>query len=157
MNGNAKESNSNTSDVSLWRDVLSQHSLMEELRMWWRRRRRWKSLATVVSVLLLFALLGAADASKDRHPLVFTRTRYNASIYENNIGKSYVTAESERMGIQLSSATATPQPDIRYRIVAGDKNKLFRAESRLVGDFSFLLLRTRTGQVTYKQSILNEF
>ena len=119
--------------------------------MWWRRRRRWKSLATVVSILLLLiGFVGAADASKDRHPLVFTRTRYNASIYENNIGKSYVTAESERMGIQLSSATATPQPDIRYRIVAGDKNKLFRAESRLVGDFSFLLLRTRTGQVKKK-------
>lgn len=76
---------------------------------------------------------------------MFTRQRYNATIYENNIGKSYATPESERMGIQLPEAGTTT--DIRYRIISGDKNKLFKAESRQVGDFSFLLLRTRTGQV----------
>ncbi|XP_046644672.1 fat-like cadherin-related tumor suppressor homolog isoform X5 [Daphnia pulicaria] len=94
-----------------------------------------------VLVIVLYVAVGLADGRK----LSFTRPRYNATIYENNIGKSYAQPETERMGIQLPEvASAT---DIRYRIISGDKNKLFKAEARQVGDFSFLLLRTRTGQV----------
>lgn len=110
------------------------------------------SVAVATTTFLLLVQLlqpgveGAVSGTATAKHLSFTRHRYNATIFENNIGKSYVTPESERMGIQLPSAFG-PQPDIRYRIIAGDKNKLFRAESRLVGDFSFLLLRTRTGQV----------
>lgn len=37
--------------------------------------------------------------------------------------------------------------EVRYRIVSGDKDKFFKAEERLVGDFWFLLLRTRTGNI----------
>ncbi|CAB0006795.1 unnamed protein product, partial [Nesidiocoris tenuis] len=37
--------------------------------------------------------------------------------------------------------------DVRYKIISGDKDKFFKAEERLVGDFWFLLLRTRTGNI----------
>ncbi|XP_045031201.1 fat-like cadherin-related tumor suppressor homolog isoform X3 [Daphnia magna] len=118
-----------------------------------RRRRRRRPLirsrlgsgTAVASWMQIAVALCVAVSLADCRKLAFTRQRYNATIYENNIGKSYATPETERMGIQLPEAsTAT---DIRYRIISGDKNKLFKAESRQVGDFSFLLLRTRTGQV----------
>lgn len=37
--------------------------------------------------------------------------------------------------------------DIKYRVIGGDKDKLFKAEERVVGDFTFLAIRTRTGNV----------
>ena len=107
-----------------------------------RRLGRWTLMQIAVALFYLLLLAGTADG----HKLSFTRPRYNATIYENNIGKSYATPETERMGIQLPDAGGATT-DIRYRIIGGDKNKLFKAESRQVGDFSFLLLRTRTGQV----------
>jgi len=122
-----------------------------------KRRRRLLSSLVMFTMAFFMALVSRSDAASSsiaNSGLFFTRPRYNASIYENNVGKSYVTADGERMGIQLPSVFfpsarngQQPLPDIRYRIVAGDKNRLFKAESRLVGDFSFLLLRTRTGQV----------
>lgn len=131
--------------------VVLRNKMMLDKRT--RRRRPLSSLIIFATAFL--ATLGSSSSSSIANSgLFFTRPRYNASIYENNVGKSYVTPEGERMGIQLPSFF--PQsggqqqqhlPDIRYRIVAGDKNRLFKAESRLVGDFSFLLLRTRTGQV----------
>ena len=51
----------------------------------------------------------------------------------------------DRMGI-ITSGTSD-QLDIRFRISSGDKSRLFKAESRQVGDFCFLFIRTRTGQV----------
>lgn len=101
-----------------------------------------------MAILLIAILLLLLPSLNGGSQLVFTRQRYIGTIYENNVGKSYVTPEGERMGIQLDLNSQTEGlPDIRYRIVSGDKNRLFKAESRLVGDFSFLLLRTRTGQV----------
>lgn len=72
----------------------------------------------------------------------FTRPSYNVSIPENSIGKTYVLPE-EMMGVSRTNYTTSY--DVKYRIVAGDKDKFFKAEERVVGDFSFLLLRTRTG------------
>lgn len=37
--------------------------------------------------------------------------------------------------------------EVRFRIVSGDRDKFFKAEERLVGDFWFLLIRTKTGNV----------
>ncbi|XP_017885413.1 fat-like cadherin-related tumor suppressor homolog [Ceratina calcarata] len=71
----------------------------------------------------------------------FTRPTYNASIPENSIGKTYVLPE-ERMGIKLASAE-TSDLDVRFRIT--NRDKFFKAEERTVGDFCFLLIRTRTG------------
>lgn len=74
----------------------------------------------------------------------FTLPLYNVSIPENSIGKTYVVPYvDERMGIKLPS----PDLDIRFRIMSGDRDRFFKAEERTVGDFCFLLIRTRTGNV----------
>nr|XP_034195560.1 fat-like cadherin-related tumor suppressor homolog isoform X8 [Osmia lignaria] len=74
----------------------------------------------------------------------FTQPLYNVSIPENSIGKTYVVPE-ERMGIKLASPDTNF--DVRFRIMSGDRDKFFKAEERTVGDFCFLLIRTRTGNV----------
>lgn len=85
------------------------------------------------------------DASvKARVDFRFTRPLYNVSIPENSIGKTYVVPD-ERMGIQLASADS--DIDIKFRIVSGDRDKFFKAEERTIGDFCFLLIRTRTSNV----------
>ncbi|XP_066592660.1 fat-like cadherin-related tumor suppressor homolog isoform X2 [Prorops nasuta] len=76
----------------------------------------------------------------------FSKLLYNVSIPENSIGKTYVLAE-EKMGVQLKSAGSNEGSDIKFRIVGGDRDKFFKAEERTVGDFCFLLIRTRTGNV----------
>ncbi|KAK0183285.1 hypothetical protein PV327_001340 [Microctonus hyperodae] len=75
----------------------------------------------------------------------FTKPHYNVSISENSIGKTYVMPE-EKMGIRLSTPMAR-EAEIKFRIVGGDRDKFFKAEERTVGDFCFLLVRTRTGNV----------
>lgn len=85
------------------------------------------------------------DASPSTEPeFRFTQSLYNVSIPENSIGKTYVVPE-ERMGIKLASAES--DVDIKFRIVSGDREKFFKAEERTVGDFCFLLIRTRTSNV----------
>ena len=74
----------------------------------------------------------------------FTRSLYNVSIPENSVGKTYVTME-DRMGIM--TVDNDTDFEIRYKIIGGDRDKFFKAEERFVGDFCFLLIRTRTGNV----------
>ncbi|XP_014210543.1 fat-like cadherin-related tumor suppressor homolog [Copidosoma floridanum] len=76
----------------------------------------------------------------------FTAGVYNVSIPENSMGKTYAVPE-EKMGMELGRAGLRSLEEIRFRIVSGDKDKFFKAEERVVGDFCFLLLRTRTGNV----------
>ncbi|CAG5076306.1 Similar to kug: Fat-like cadherin-related tumor suppressor homolog (Drosophila melanogaster) [Cotesia congregata] len=82
------------------------------------------------------------------------KIQYNVTIPENSIGKTYVSSsDNEKMGIKLPyslssvSSIKRHQIDIKYRIVGGDRDKLFKAEELTVGDFCFLLIRTRTGNV----------
>lgn len=85
------------------------------------------------------------DASLSSEPeFRFTQSLYNVSIPENSIGKTYVVPEN-RMGIKLASADS--DVDVKFRIVSGDREKFFKAEERTVGDFCFLLIRTRTSNV----------
>lgn len=74
----------------------------------------------------------------------FTRPVYNVSIAENSVAKTYASPSpgEERLGIQVPQNSLA---DVRYKIVGGDKEKFFKAEDRLVGDFWFLFIRTRTG------------
>ncbi|KAE8749571.1 hypothetical protein FOCC_FOCC003838, partial [Frankliniella occidentalis] len=84
-------------------------------------------------------------------PFRFTRESYSASVPENSPGRTLLVPE-ERMGILLegpgapvSSDTSPTTPDVVFRIVAGDRDRFFKAEERVVGDFCFLQLRTRAG------------
>lgn len=83
-------------------------------------------------LLLLVTVVGGEQ-------LAFTRSLYKASIPENSAHKRYVQP-SEKMGVHVASSHV----QVRYKIVAGDKERQFKAESRLVGDFWLLLIRTRT-------------
>lgn len=75
----------------------------------------------------------------------FSKQLYNVSIPENSVAKTYATQTpgSDLMGIHLPSPNTFA--DIRYKIVEGDKDKFFKAEHRIVGDFCFLFIRIKTG------------
>ncbi|XP_056644010.1 fat-like cadherin-related tumor suppressor homolog isoform X1 [Diorhabda sublineata] len=101
-----------------------------------------------VNCLLVIALsysnLKSTFADGGSANFQFTKHHYNVSIPENSIAKSYATQipGSDLMGIRLQSDTFY---DIRYKIVEGDKDKFFKAEHRIVGDFCFLFIRIKTG------------
>ena len=76
----------------------------------------------------------------------FTRTNYNVTIPENSLSKIYATS-MEKMGIYISD----PALNVRYKIVAGDPDKIFRADHHHVGNFFFLLIRVRHD----KNAVLN--
>ncbi len=76
----------------------------------------------------------------------FTQNTYNATILENSVAKTFVTP-IVKMGMFITDPTL----DIRYRIISGDRNKLFKAEARTIGDFCFLRIRTRSGM----QKVIN--
>lgn len=101
-----------------------------------------KSPVSSIAPTPLISLEG--DANLPSFEFRFTQPLYNVSIAENSIGKTYVVPE-ERMGIKLASADS--DVDIKFRIVSGDRDKFFKAEERTVGDFCFLLIRTRTSNV----------
>lgn len=70
----------------------------------------------------------------------FTSTHYNVTIRENANLKVYASSV-EKMGIFIDD----PALQVRYKIVAGDSQKIFRAETKHVGNFYFLLIRMRMG------------
>ena len=75
--------------------------------------------------------------------LHFTSQIYSATIPENSVGKVYVVPENSRMGIQCNDSSI----NIRYRIKSGDQDNFFKTESERVGDFIFLMIRTRTNNL----------
>jgi protocadherin Fat 1/2/3 len=114
------------------------------------------ALAPIWQVLLVVALLSlgtgrvtgdggpSASPSEAFHTFRFEHSVYNVSIPENSVGKTYAIQppNEDRLGVQV-----VPDLDVKYRIIAGDKDKLFKAEERVVGDFAFLVIRTRTNNV----------
>ena len=69
----------------------------------------------------------------------FTQSVYNVTIPENSIGKTFVTPTT-KMGIYIPD---NHHLKINYKIV-NSSNDLFKAEEYLLGDFSFLLVRTHS-------------
>lgn len=79
----------------------------------------------------------------------FSHPIYNATIPENSVQKTYVVqpySDKARMGIQLNDI-GLHNIDVKYQIIGGDKNKVFKADERVVGDFAFLTIRTRTNNI----------
>lgn len=96
-------------------------------------------LLSVIAVLLHIARC-QRSLEKDSSPLRFTHHLYNATINENSAPRTYVESPV-RMGIVVSD----PFWDIKYRVVAGDDDGLFKAEEVAVGDFCFLRITTGSG------------
>ena len=103
-------------------------------------------------LLMLIELTQISSSSSEIHSvdssdvlarsLEFTSEVYNATVQENSVGKVYVVS-SEKMGIFCDD----PNYSIRYKIVSGDEENFFKAEAEKVGNFIFLMLRTRTSNV----------
>lgn len=96
------------------------------------------------------------EANEIPYQFNFTHPIYNVSIPENSVQKTLVVqsyGDISRMGIQLYTENvsarikAMQHIDVKYQIVDGDKNKIFKAEERIVGDFAFLTIRTRTNNI----------
>lgn len=92
--------------------------------------------------LLFSFFLTTTAASSSSSFIQFTQPEYRASIPENSMGKVFAMPET-RMGIRLN-ATLDDGVSIKYRIKSGDPEDFFKAETEVVGDFVFLVLRTRT-------------
>lgn len=84
----------------------------------------------------------------------FLHQLYNVSIAENSVGKTYAMQPpaEDRLGVRIADDL-----EVRFRIVGGDKEKLFKAEDRRVGDFAFLAIRTRTGNVILNREKIEEY
>ncbi|XP_077575888.1 protocadherin Fat 1a [Stigmatopora nigra] len=98
-----------------------------------RQRAHPLTSLTPLTSLLLWAW-GAAASMR------FTRPAYDATIYENSAAKTYLESPL-KMGVHLDD----PAWEVRYKIVSGDDDNLFKAEDHLLGDFSFLRIRTKGG------------
>uniref|UniRef100_A0A8B9LAB3 FAT atypical cadherin 1b n=1 Tax=Astyanax mexicanus TaxID=7994 RepID=A0A8B9LAB3_ASTMX len=89
----------------------------------------------------------------DTLPLKFTQSLYNATIYENSAAKTFADC-SVKMGIFIQDQSW----DIWYRIESGDHEKLFKAEKYVLGDFSFLRIRTKGGSSsTLNREVKDQF
>lgn len=92
--------------------------------------------------LLLQLLCGCAGNRRMPRAasMQFMQPVYNATIYENSAAKTYLESHT-KMGVYVSD----PAWEVRYKIISGDNENLFKAEDYLVGDFSFLRIRTKGG------------
>ncbi|XP_072941921.1 fat-like cadherin-related tumor suppressor homolog [Epargyreus clarus] len=108
--------------------------------------------ARALLVLAAAALCGAGGPGPPAAPppapaappaLRFPAELYNVSIPENSPPRTYAAQPpgAEPLGLRLP----TPDARVRFRIRHGDKDKFFKAEERVVGDFCFLSIRTRAG------------
>nr|XP_040041664.1 protocadherin Fat 1a isoform X1 [Gasterosteus aculeatus aculeatus]XP_040041665.1 protocadherin Fat 1a isoform X1 [Gasterosteus aculeatus aculeatus] len=101
-----------------------------------------KLLVSLLVLLLLQQLCGCAGNQRMTRAasMQFTHSVYNATIYENSAAKTYLESHA-KMGIYVTD----PAWEIRYKIISGDNENLFKAEDYLLGDFSFLRIRTKGG------------
>jgi len=83
--------------------------------------------------------------------LAFTQESYNVVIPENSLGKVYAVPSdlNTKMGISLENSGIENYENlnIRFRIRSGDTDDFFKAEAEKIGDFVFLLIRTKTNNI----------
>ena len=98
-------------------------------------------------VPLLVALLVSAAGASSQNWFRFTQPVYNASITENAPPRTYVTPDRPGMGIHVGydPSSSGPAHVVTYSVRRSRVGRLFRPESKCVGDFCFLFLRTRSG------------
>lgn len=107
--------------------------------------------STITSFTSPSSLSTTTEANEVPYQFNFAHPIYNVSIPENSVQKTFAIqpySDKDRMGIQLSHYRPSHHiMDVKYQIVGGDKNKIFKAEERIVGDFAFLTIRTRTNNI----------
>ncbi|XP_018591317.2 protocadherin Fat 1a isoform X3 [Scleropages formosus] len=99
-------------------------------------------LTSLLLALLLFvsSCVRSHEEAERTQTMRFTHSTYNATIYENSAAKTYLESPV-KMGIYVLD----PAWEVRYKIASGDTENLFKAEDHVVGDFSFLRIRTKGG------------
>ncbi|XP_007646239.1 protocadherin Fat 1 isoform X3 [Cricetulus griseus] len=102
-----------------------------------------RQLALLLLLLLFLQHFGDSDGSQRLEPtlsLQFTHFQYNVTVHENSAAKTYV-GHPRKMGIYILDSSW----EIRYKIISGDSENLFKAEEHVLGDFCFLRIRTKGG------------
>ncbi|MGH0162589.1 UNVERIFIED_CONTAM: hypothetical protein FKN15_056633 [Acipenser sinensis] len=100
-----------------------------------------KHSTLLLSVLLQLLSSCTGNQRMDQsRPMQFSYFIYNATIYENSAAKTYLQSPV-KMGVYITH----PSWEIRYKIVSGDNENLFKAEDYTLGDFCFLRIRTKGG------------
>lgn len=102
-----------------------------------------RHLALLLLLRLFLQHFGDGDGSQRLEPtpsLQFTHFQYNVTVHENSAAKTYV-GHPRKMGIYILD----PSWEIRYKIISGDSENLFKAEEYVLGDFCFLRIRTKGG------------
>nr|KAF6460308.1 FAT atypical cadherin 1 [Molossus molossus] len=101
-------------------------------------------MGRLLAVLLLLLLQHFGDSAGSQtvgqNPLQFTQPHYDVTVHENSAAKTYV-GHPVKMGIYITN----PSWELRYKIVSGDNENLFKAEEYILGDFCFLRIRTKGG------------
>ncbi|KAE9554056.1 hypothetical protein FO519_002752 [Halicephalobus sp. NKZ332] len=111
--------------------------------------------------LLLSIFLGPSDAfRKPRGRLLgqsllpfgysfeFTNSEYNISLKENTRNRAFVQLdEGEKIGVFLPPIFSK----IKFKIVDGDKDKLFVANHLVLGDFAFLQITPEKGEILNRE------
>ncbi|XP_064201137.1 protocadherin Fat 1-like isoform X1 [Anguilla rostrata] len=92
-------------------------------------------------LLILLQSLCSCRGNQRRVPAIrFTHFLYNTTIYENSAAKTYLESRV-KMGVHVRD----PASEVRYKIISGDTESLFKAEEHVLGDFCFLRIRTKGG------------
>ncbi|CDW55955.1 protocadherin Fat 1 [Trichuris trichiura] len=79
------------------------------------------------------------DEKPSDYEFAFTKTSYSVSVMESHTNGALIRPSS-KMGIYLCKACLGP---VRYKIVSGDPNSLFKVDSFPVGNFAYLRIRMR--------------
>uniref|UniRef100_A0A8C4NG34 FAT atypical cadherin 1 n=1 Tax=Eptatretus burgeri TaxID=7764 RepID=A0A8C4NG34_EPTBU len=102
-----------------------------------RHVKLWLLLLTLLPALLYVPVI---SDSTNGFAFQFTRKFYNVTVYENSPAKTYLRS-IHKMGIYIENKSW----DVRFRIVSGDDDNIFKAEEDTVGDFCFFRIRTKGG------------
>ena len=97
------------------------------------------TLRLMLGIMLTITTIPRLMAANSKK-LEFTKSSYAADIMENAVPKTNVVPRS-KMGVFLPDSSM----EVKYKVTEGDTDKLFKPRCRVVGDFCFLNLRTRTG------------
>ena len=126
------------------------------------RKRREKAVpmlgkmatkAQIHSVLLLLILSHCQITQANPElieNLAFTQESYDVVIPENSLGKVYAVPSdlNTKMGIALPNSLVNSRDlSIRFKIKSGDEDGFFKAEAEQIGNFVFLLIRTKTNNL----------
>ncbi|XP_062837544.1 protocadherin Fat 1 isoform X2 [Anolis carolinensis] len=122
---------------------MGDHKRIPGILRIWGTASMESHFAMLLLLLLLVQHFGNCEGNpRQDHtlPMQFTQAHYNATVYENSAAKTYV-GHSVKMGIFIRNSLW----DIKYKIISGDNENLFKAEEHILGDFCFLRIRTKGG------------